>query len=230
MYRIVDFLSIFVFAVLYITISGCNGFPASSKVSEGKITYGIEFFNSDDNVLVPLLPQKIEMKFKNNNSIIVINGFMGTFSLNYVTLLKKNKSYSMLRVFDKKFIYNGDTSSLSFGYSNMKNVRIEKTNDTATIAGYLCHKALAYCPDVSQNPFELFYTNDIRINRPNVNNPFKDLDGVLLGFQVILCGINMKFTALDVVSEKINDSIFEVPEGYTPISCAEMEDMINQYN
>ena len=230
MHKIAGFLSkIMLFSVILLCVK-CSSKQSPKKINEGRIVYKIEYHAPENNVLVPLLPEKIEMKFKNSNTVININGFMGTFSLNYIAKPNNNKSYSLMRIFDKRYFIDGDSTTLAFGYSSMKNIKIVKTDDTVRIANLLCHKALAYCKEVSEKPFNIYYTYDINIKSPNANNPFKELDGVLLGFEVVLCGIDMKMTALEVVKEKNSDTIFSLPDGYRQISTAEMEDMIKQYN
>ena len=93
------------------------------------------------------------------------------------------------------------------------------------IAGYVCKKAKVTWDDLS---FDVFYTDEIKITDPNWNNPFNEIDGVLLQYQFDMFGIKTKITAETVEKIDVEDETFDIPADYKTVTKAEMEDVINQ--
>lgn len=205
----------------------CNEIFTGGKISEGSIVYEITYLDDEeDNLLIALLPKTMTTKFKNNNTISIIEGFWGTFRLIYLSDFSTGQNYSILRILDKKYVYQFDTTQLPAGYDAMENIKIELTNDKTEIAGFTCKSALAHCPEISAEPLTIYYTNEIKISSPNTNNPFKEIDGVLMGFQVKLAGINMKFLAKEVIEEIVDEDEFVMPDDYKQVTKSELEDIL----
>lgn len=215
--------------IFFIAFAGCIN-PGGKNINEGIITYDIQYI-TDKNTpnVVSLFPEQMQLKFKKDNTVINITGFMGCFNLMYITNLNSNTNYSVLRFLDKKYLYKADINEFPFGYTQMRKMKITYVNDTLTIAGYLCRKALAYCPEIGRDPLELWYTDRIGIQNPNTNNPFREIKGVLLGFQVRLSNIDMCMRAVSVEKAKVDDKEFAIPENCRVISRDEMEQVIGEY-
>ncbi len=213
-----------------LTVISCNSIGDFGKIHEGRIVYSIEYpKDKEQSSLVTLLPETMELKFKEDNTVININGFFAIFSLIYISDHNTHTNYSLLRVMNQKKMYKADTMEIPFGYEKMHNIQIKHTDDTLTICGYKCKKALAYCPEASDKPYELYYTNEIGIRNPNTNNPFRQLDGVLLGFQVRLSNISMNMKAIEIHEEKIDDSVFKIPDDYEIVSREQLEEFIDSF-
>ncbi|MCQ2973546.1 MAG: DUF4412 domain-containing protein [Bacteroidales bacterium] len=230
MQKYINFLVIIISVSILLLNCNCNTIDNFSKIKEGKIIYSIEYPKEEEqSSLVTLLPETMELKFKEDNTVINIKGFFAIFSLIYVSNHETHTNYSLLKIMNQKKMYKADTVDAPFGYEKMKDIEIEYTNDTLTICGFLCKKALAHSKTSKDNVYELYYTNEIGIKNPNTNNPFKQLNGVLLGFQVRLCGIRMNMKAIEISPEPVEDSAFNIPEGYDNLSREELEDFINSF-
>ena len=219
-----------VIALTFLATISCKSLADFGKIHEGKIVYAIEYPKEEGQTsLVSLLPETMEMKFKNNNSVINITGFMKVFNLIYISNFKTRTNYSMFRIMNQKMMYKADFSEYPFGYKTMQDLKLTYTDDTLTICGYKCKKILAYCPEASPLPYELYYTNDIGIKSPNTNTPYRNIDGVLLSFQVRLNNISMKMRAVEVVSEDVDDAEFIIPDDYQSVSREELEAFVDSY-
>ena len=187
-----------IFVISCFMYFGCGPSNKLSGISEGKIIYKVEFPKSENkSQLIGIMPDEVEMNFKNNNTAMNIKGFAGSFGISFITD-KENNKYYLFTGYDSS---NGtDSNGIAFGYDMIKDMEITREKDTATICGFLCHKATAHCKNINRD-LELWYTTDIKISRPNINNAFRDLDGVLMKFQVILSGIYMEFTAKEISDE-----------------------------
>jgi hypothetical protein len=225
-----NFVSIvisFVFAVIGIS---CNDIFSGGRINEGSIVYEITYLDDEqDNPLIALLPKTMTTKFKDNNTLSTIEGFFGTFKLIYLSNYNDGLNYSILRILDKKYVYQFDTSQVPAGYNDMNNIKIEKTDEKVEIAGFKCNTVKAVCPEISTEPLIIYYTEQIKILSPNSNNPFKEIQGVLMGFQVKIAGINMKFLAKEVIKEEIDDKEFVTPDGYNQVSKNELEEILKSF-
>ena len=67
-------------------------------------------------------------------------------------------------------------------------------------------------------PFYIYYTKDIKIHNPNKKNPFYQINGVLMDFQVNLYNMDMRFIAKKVIKAEVPDSIFRIPGEYKKIN------------
>jgi len=125
---------------------------------------------------------------------------------------------------NKKYLYQVEGTTDGFGFDPMKDKKIELTDETKEIAGYNCKKANITWKG---NKFEIFYTDEISIEDPNWNNPFPEIEGILLEYQYEMFEIKTRVTATKVSKEEVPDSEFEIPEGYEKVSKKEMEAVIN---
>jgi GLPGLI family protein len=208
----------------------CGQQKKLSGISEGKITYQVIFPKTENkSQLIGIMPDNIEMSFKNGNTAMNIKGFAGSFNISFITDRETNKYYSLVRIMVDRYMYVTDSNGIAFGYDMIKDMKIEYLPDTSTICGFLCNKAVAHCNSINRD-LELWYTNDIKIPRPNINNAFRDLDGVLMKFQVILSGIFMEFTAKEVSEEPVSDDAFKIPDNYKQIQKDSLERFLKSFD
>jgi len=221
------------FLLIFIVLSllSCSDIGQKKKISEGEIEYQIEYLDNErDNPFIMLLPRKMITSFNENSSHTLIEGFFGTFKLSYILNSLQEKNFTLLQIMDKKYIYQADINNLAFGYQNMRNIKIQYTNKEKTIAGYKCKHAIANFQDGQNDSINLYYTDEINLQKPNLNNPFREIDGVLMEFTVKLVGINMKFLTNKVRQKETNPRLFEIPNGYTRITLHEMEKLVEDFN
>jgi hypothetical protein len=222
----------FLFLVFVLnSLNSCSLKPEKEKISEGEIEYFIEYLDNErENPFIMLLPRKMTTSFSNNSSHTKIEGFFGTFKLTYILDYANQKNYTLLQIMDKKYVYQADINNPAFGYKNMKNTHLQYDQQQKTIAGYDCKRVVASFNDEEIKDIEIYYTNEINLDKPNLNNPFREIDGVLLEFSVKLVGINMKFKANKISPKKVNPRLFEIPNGFTRITLTEMEKIVDDFN
>jgi GLPGLI family protein len=202
----------------------------SGRNSEGSITFKVQYLdNKNTNPMITFLPDNIILNFKDNRTQSSIKGFAGMFEINYVSDLNTKKGFSTLRILGKKYIYEFDLKD-AVGYENMKDLTIKQTDDSKEICGFKCKKAVGTSAAFGNQPFDIYYTDEIKISDPNINGPFKDIKGVLLAFSANMNNINMSMTAQKVEEIKIDDEIFNKPTGYTSVTKEEMLNILNEFN
>lgn len=209
---------------LLVSLTACENIMSGNKISEGKIVYEIEYLDDEkENPLISLLPKTMEIQFKENNTATNIEGFLGTFKMRLISDFEAEKNHAVLRIMDKKYIQTVDFGDIPAGYE-LEDFTIENTDEKAEIAGYKCKVALVKVE--GKDPIKLYYTDAINIKNPNAGNPFHEIEGVLLGFQVKLTGLNMRFRAKKVVAQEVSPDQFIIPEGYEEVSKEKLEGIL----
>ena len=199
----------------------------SSSKSEGVITYKLEYL--DDNDIITLLPTEMTIAFKHNNMHQKVVGWSNIFSLEGIRNVKDKTSSAFFKVLGKRFVFTEhELKQVVFGYDPYDGMKLVPTNETKEIAGYKCKKVKVTFPEKNFEDFDIYYTNEIKIDKPNWNNPFYQIDGVLMEYQIVMFGIRTKIVADSVAFIKVDDSEFEVPVDYKEVTKEAMEEEINK--
>jgi hypothetical protein len=219
------------FAILLVltlvTPLGCSR-VADKDFSEGFIEYCIEF---EDTVAVSafnanMRPNRMVIKFKDNNTINKVEGLSGAFSFAFIQNKKDNKAYTLIKLLNKKLFYQEaiKSNSYPFAYRKMPEFIITKTTDYIEYLGYNCCVAKAIFTDSTKAPFDIYYTNEISIPNPNSNTPFHQIEGVMLKFSTVLFDQRMDVWATTIKSSKISSDEFIITPDYEEIG----DDVLNE--
>ena len=193
-----------IITLLFALNSSCNNEIESGQISEGEIEFNVEYLkDGENNLFTALLPSKVTTYFQKNSSCTLIDGDLGLFKLAFILNGEERKNYSLLQIIDKKYAYESKLGETTYGYDQMDDLKITYSNKVKKIATYNCKHAMAVF-NSSKDTIHLYYTKEINLLHPNLNNPFKEIDGVLLEFSVVLAGINMQFTANKIKSVKLD--------------------------
>lgn len=213
--------------IFMILLSGCREGEFAHQ-PQGIIDYEVTYLSNRSSMPTNLLPHKITLKFRGNKNITTIEGFMGMFALSNITDLRKGRNITLLKVMDKKLYYAGERNESPFFFEYMKDFHVQFVNDTLQMAGFDCKKAIISFTDTSQKPFEVYYTHDLPVDEPNRLTPFKDIDGLLVAFNIQLPNIEMRVTAVRYRPVTVGGDIFEIPDGYKKVSKRQMVSIINK--
>ena len=208
------------FFILFLTKCKTND---EKFVSEGKIEYSAEMVDKT-NSMASMAPTKMTIKFKKNKSCVEMSAGMGMFSTCFVSNPDNKSLTQMVKLLNKKFWLTEDANTIKKENDSYK-FEIKPSNETKIIAGYKCLKATVHIKDSDDPDFTVYYTKDLNIHNPNFSNPFSEIDGVLMEYQMKKFGLEMKFVANKVIKENVDDAIFQVPEDYKKISKKEMDEL-----
>lgn len=208
--------------ILLLLWYSCN--PSDEKsISEGTIEYDVEVVDKSSS-LSDMLPSKMTVKFKDNKSSVEMSAGMGLFSSSFVSDPQLKTFTVCIKILNKK-LFNTQTSKEIEEENNKFPVEVIKTNEKKLIAGYNCSKAHIKPLDPEKPEFDIFYTNEIKLENPNFATPFHAIDGVLLEYQMKKFGFELRFKAKSVTKNDIDDDIFEVPSEYKRITMAEIDEL-----
>ncbi len=206
-----------------------NACEDNNTISEGELIYSITYPQGDKNQpIIALLPKQMSIYFKDNKTVGYISGFWGTFEIRFLNDYDNGKTYTIVRIVNKKYIYQADTGDLPPGYGEMANIKLVNTEKDTLISNLHCKEAIMYAP-IYQKPEKIYYTYDIAIDNPNANNPFKAIKGVLVKFKVRLLGIDMIFNLKQIKRYPIDDQKFEIPKDYKPINKQDLENFLKSF-
>jgi GLPGLI family protein len=217
-----------VYYILLIFLSVSCGIKSKfGEINEGTINYNLEYSGNEKEMpILSVMPTTMTVKFNKHHAIQKVEGWLGLFSLIGIADLDKGKNYAILKVLEKRYLYEKKPNDSAFGFKDFPNMKIKYLNETKMIAGYKCKKALILIPGSKIDSINVYFTDKIKIKDPNWTNPFKQINGVLLEFQMDMFNIRTKITATSVVPAKVPDSEFNIPEDCKKVSKFEIEKVI----
>ena len=217
------------FSIALLLLAGCIDKTPSKNFTEGFIEYNIEYDDDQPSKYGNnLRPNKMVVKFKNNNTINKIEGLSGAFSFAFIQNLETQTNYTLVKLLNKKLFYQEPiaANSYPFAYHEMPSLTFNFTNEENEILGFNCRKVIATYNDSIHTSFEIFFTNDIKVNTPNYNSPFDTIEGVMLKFSAIIFNQKMRIAASSIRSTKISDDDFAIPSDYEEIDEETLRDII----
>lgn len=210
------------FIVLIPSMLACNKSENSGVYKHGRLEYKITYLNEDSGNFDPaLLPKKMVLEFNPEFCSNTIDGFMGFFRLENHTFFKKKKSVTQLKVIDKRYVFYGGKHELMCCFDAFEDMIIEADTLTKIIAGLKSYHAVAKIPAINES-FDIYYTYDIDLERPNITNPYLDIDGVLTDFVLYMGPYKMRFEAQKFNPDVIPDGILKIDEKMKEVTRAEM--------
>jgi len=209
-------------------------FPQSCKKTalpnekEGEIIYAITYLENDiEKFSTDLLPKKLTIFFKNDNTAMEIDGFFGLFNICNVINVKKKTNITYLNVLDKKFYYEGKFNEPAAGFGMIPKLNIRPGKHNKEICGYSAREAYVILPGKSV-PIPVYYTTDIPIKNPNRATPYSDINGVLLEFYLHLSKLKIKLNATEIYFKDVDEKYFATRKGYIKVSKQQLEDILNK--
>lgn len=220
---------IILFFTVLIGLGACQEDLREDQISEGIVEYNITYLENKMSKAIPtnLLPGKVILKIKDDKSVMEIDGFMGLFSLRIITDHRRGVSTSMLQVIDKKLYHEGSSKDGMYLFKGFPGMEIELRAGKKEVAGMNCRRGRVIIPGEEEETFPFYYTDDIVIRNPNIGNPYEDVEGVLMQFQMNLNKLRMNLIASRVKDQEISDDEFIVPDEYLKVSRHDLEDILN---
>ena len=207
-------------------LASCKQPVQEGSITSGTIEYSIRYLNDDlGGKMEELLPKSMTMVFDQEQAINNIEGFLGMYRLNAFTDFTNRKCSTLLKVFDKDYLYKGKRGEIMCCFDSMEDMEIVETGEIKVIAGLTCNRAIASFPSNDER-FDIYYTRDIDIRHPNLNNPYKKIDGVLVQFELKLFHLRMEFTADRFTPQSTRQKRRSLPEDATEINQDQMSQIL----
>ena len=190
-------------------------FNTEAKDFKGVITYKITYNMPDmDPQMASMLPKIMTYYVSGDMAKIEINAPMGK-SINIIDGVNK-VAYDLMDMMGQKYYIKQSTEEIESEIAKESEPELKFIDETKEIAGYDCKKVIVTVESEGKPvTFTVYYTPEIGSKALNFNTSmFKDIDGMLMEFEMNEGPMQMKFEAISVEKKKLKDSDFEIPEDY----------------
>ncbi|MFT3885346.1 MAG: hypothetical protein QM724_07920 [Flavobacteriales bacterium] len=161
--------------LLLLVQTGCSRDMLRSSVNEGTIEYALDFPDYDPNGLMAgMLPEKTTLSFTEGKQAVDLSAGMGVFRTSMVVNTPEHIMDYHMSVMGKKLVAELHPGDLRQFNRESETLSIRYTNDTCTIAGYPCKKAVATYSGAGHPEAEIWYTTGITMESPNWYGPYSE--------------------------------------------------------
>ncbi|MFT4660597.1 MAG: hypothetical protein ACI8XB_000865 [Patiriisocius sp.] len=217
----------FTLLLLFAIIYGCqnaSNIILRNKISEAVIDYDITFpYIEADGLTASFLPNKMTMHLKGNQYSTKIKTYGGIFKSANIVDTKERQFTQMLKIFKKKVTCDYNTTDMRNFIDEFPNFTLIPSTETKEVVGIMCKKATGVFHDISTPDITIYYTNKFKIKDPNWCNPFSEIDGVMLAYEIEQFDTRARITAANVTVESVNDEEIIKEPGYIEVEYAAMK-------
>lgn len=194
---------------------------------QGTISYKMEYLDlKDGDFNKNLLPNQLIIQFNEKNVSNKVTNKSGIVNTSYICNNELNKSFALIKFLNKKLIYFQKEPTFVL-FEDFDNLKIKQSNETVEVAGHICSKAIATYTDSSKTKkFEILYIADSTHQYINKGTPYDSIKGILMDFRMKILGKDVRIVAEKLISEKIDNQIFEIPENYEEVNKETLYDII----
>jgi hypothetical protein len=222
----VRFLNLLLIGGLIIAISYSCRERGGKNISQGEIHYNIEYSGYASSLPKELLPKSLIVSFKDNKILFEITSPVGNSGIVNLVNPELNLYDTYISFLGARHYYASKPGELNPGFGAMAGMVLKKTDKTTVICGYNCHNAEVTFPADRNKKYQVWYTDEIKVNDSNSATPFYEIKGVLMSFFFFMGKAELRFEAETVYKKDVSDKIFERRPKFRPISKKNMEDLI----
>jgi GLPGLI family protein len=209
---------------LVIAIFTLFSFQSLAKEFKGVITYRITVEGSAvTDEMKTMMPKTMIMSIVGNKSRSEMVMSMGkTIS---ITDGDAKTAITLMDMMGQKIAIQSNYEEIMKEIGDAPEAKVEVTGETKEIAGYTCKKAVVSIPAEDQEII-VYFTEELGTGAINFDNPqFKDINGVMLEFEMPNAEFTMKFEATSVEKKNVPESDFTIPDGYQIKTKEELKSM-----
>ncbi len=171
-----------------------------------------------------ILPSKMDAYYTNRFVLTSIEGFFNQFSLLQLADLRRKRVTTMLNFFGNKVYYRGKQGELPAGIKQPELLQLTFSGESSVIGGL--HSEMVQI-DTGAEQFDIYYTTDFSVKRPNIITPYQSINHPLSDFRIQLSLLKMHLTCTEYETRVVDSDIFTVPDDYRQVTKPEMEEIIN---
>lgn len=208
---------------------GCKSTIWDSRPDQGLILFDVTYpYLEKTGIMAAMLPNTMEMRFRDNQYVSDLQAGMGLFRMGFISSNETMELKNFLKVGGEKMAVQLGADETKKYLLDFPEVTIIFTDGIDTIAGFPCKQAIAIYNDASKPDMTLYYTDKIKMTRPNWCNQFYEIDGVLLAYEVDRYNIRMRFRAKSFTEEMPEDDVFAIPADFDMVSATILEKKIQE--
>jgi len=203
----------------------CRRHTLPETVEAHYVKYNISYMESmAGDVPTRILPAKMDSWYTDYFVVTRINGFFNQFSIIQIADLRNRRVSTLLNLFGNKVYYRGERGELPAGIIAPAKLHIQNTGEQSVIGGLNSEQVKI---DTGSESFNMYYTRDFTVRRPNLSTPYGSIDYPLSDFRIQLSYLKMHLTCAEYEPRIIESEIFTVPDDYRHVSRPVIEEIIN---
>lgn len=200
----------------------------ASNLPQGEIKYKITFPDvKAEGIMASMLPDTMVAVFKGHKFRSDVKSMVKTAFISD----ESNRSMKTILVnMGTKSVCDLNEEEVEEFLAEFPDLDIIHTKETEKILGFNCKKSIAVFHDASKE-IELWHTDDLGIDHMNWYNPYEEINGLLLRYEIKYYGVNMKFDAVKYEKKNISDKVFELPKDkkFRKIHNKEMKQKLTEF-
>lgn len=216
-----------IFVIVLLTITSCKSGNFFGK-DHGTILFDITYPYNQGDIKTILYPAELEVIFDETHERSHMSTAFGVVENDYIIDHENKNVVQLLNYMGTRYELDINPNNQAEWLALFPPMTIEPTDETNTLAGYECKKAIAHFPNDSLPAVEIFYTNDIEVGEGNWWNIYHDIDGVILGYDLVQYGQRMRFRASKVEFKEIEPSEFNYDKGEKNVDVSTMKSFLDE--
>lgn len=179
-----------------------------------------------NNLMLEMLPDRMEMKFKDNKYRTELKTAAGIIEMAVVADGPNQMMYNLIKIFSDRFVLPRNKKEAIEMTNALPPFQLTKMNEIDTVAGAVCQKYLLDFGKSENANYTFSATQEIMIDNPNWCTPYYEIPGLLLDYRIENYGMNMHLRAVSIIEEEIDDDEFVIDDRYETLNKKEFDDLI----
>jgi hypothetical protein len=217
---------LFIF-ISFLALPSCNKF-GGKDLDQGEIHYDVSYHGRVTHMPKELMPRNLIVSFKDDKIVYELISPFGNSGIINLANPSEDIYDTYLSLFTIKYFYPAKPGEIYPGFESMNGIDIRKTSKTSVICGFDCKHAEVTFPSDRSKVYNIWYTEEIPISKPNIATPFNEIDGVLMNFFFFIGTSEFHFEAQNVYKKDIPDRTFERKEKFKRVSKKDINKFINK--
>jgi GLPGLI family protein len=194
----------------------------AQKSFEGTINYGLSYEDlpAEMAAMEAMLPDEMTIQIKGQQSRMEQSLGMGMSQVT-ITDMKKGSGVLLMDMMGKKMameLSKEELEKMDKKKKTQKEPEFKYVDGTKEIAGYNCKKAIVSVEGAAE--FEIYYTEELP---KGASKTYEGLKGFPLQYTIAQGPMKIKVTAEKVKQEKLDKSLFDIPDGYDKMTFEEFQ-------
>jgi len=198
------------------------------NLDQGEIHYDVILKGHLTHMPRELMPKNLIFTFKDDKTVYELISPFGNSGIVNLANPSLDIYDTYLSLFTIKYFYPSEPGEIFPGFESMKGIDIRKTSKTSVICGFNCKNAEVTFPSDRSKIFNVWYTTEIPVSRPNASTPFQEIDGVLMNFFFFIGSSDFHFEAQNVYKKEIPDKTFERRDKFKRVSRKDINKFIEK--
>lgn len=216
-------LRLSIFLLPFLLLFSCDQGIFKSGLEEGVIEYEVSYPDlEDDHLMMDLLPKKMKSYFANGGYKNEITAGMGLFRSSIIYDGNENQLFHTYKLLNTKMVSELNPEDIHELNQGFQDLEFEETGTEKVIAGYNCKEVKVDVKADSSWSFMLYYTTEIDVPKANYRNPFEEIDGVLMQYDLLNQDLHMRLKAVKVMDKEVDLKDIRVDEEFEKVSSARL--------